>query len=252
MVKMRPNRVKEKLAAGETAYVIGGLGSADEIDQFGTVGFDGVWLEAEHGSVDFADIPDLTRACDIWGMTSILRVNQNLQSIIYRGLDRGVQGIVVPHVNTREEAENVVQGGKFAPIGQRGLYMSRQGYGVPNYYDVANDHILLMVLIEDIVAVRNLDEILKTDHIDVFFVAPSDLAASMGLIGQLGHPQVQETIDYALARIQQRGRVAGTLAMNDTVARYAAGGVRLFLTVAAPWIEAGAKEFRRRGTVPSA
>lgn len=247
---MRPNRVKEKLAAGETAFVIGHLGSADEIDQFGSIGFDGVWLEAEHGSVDFADIPDLTRACDIWGMTSILRVNQNVQSIIYRGLDRGVQGIVVPHVNTREEAENVVQGGKFSPIGQRGLYVSRQGYGVPNYFDVANDQILLMVLIEDIAAVRNLDEILKVDHIDVFFVAPSDLAASMGLIGQLDHPEVQKTIDYALARIQQGGRVAGTLARNDTVARYAAAGVRLFLTVPTPWIEAGAKDFMRRSAVP--
>ena len=250
-MKMRPNRIKQKLAAGETAYVIGGLESPGEIDQFGTTGFDGVWLEAEHGSVDFADIPDLTRACDIWGMTSILRVNRNVQSIIYRGLDRGVQGIVVPHVNTREEAENVVQGGKFAPVGQRGLFMSRQGYGVPDYYDVANDQILLMVLIEDIVAVRNLDEILKVDHIDVFFVAPSDLAASMGLIGQLGHPKVQETIDYALARIQQGGRVAGTLATNDTIARYSAAGVRLFLTVPTPWIQAGAKEFMQRGAPPS-
>jgi 4-hydroxy-2-oxoheptanedioate aldolase len=240
------------LDAGETAFVIGGLGSTEEIDQFGTAGFDGVWLEGEHGSVDFGDIPDLTRACDIWGMTSIMRVNRNVQSIIYRGLDRGVQGIVVPHVNTREEAENVVQGGKFAPIGQRGLFQSRQGYGVPDYFDVANDHVLLMVLIEDIVAVRNLDEILEVDQIDVFFVAPSDLASSMGLIGQLDHPKVQETIDYALARIQQRGRVAGTLAMNNTVARYAAAGVRLFLTVSNPWIEAGAKEFMRLGTSSSA
>ena len=248
---MRPNRVKQKLAGGETAYVIGGLGSTEEIDQFGSIGFDGVWLEAEHGSVDFADIPDLTRACDIWGMTSILRVNQNVQSIIYRGLDRGVQGIVVPHVNTREEAENVVQGGKFAPIGRRGLFVSRQGYGVPDYFAVANDHILLMVLIEDIVAVRNLDEILEVDHIDVFFVAPSDLAASMGLIGQIDHPEVRKTIDYALERIQQRGRVAGTLARNDTVARYAAAGVRLFLTGAAPWIQAGAEEFLRRGEAPT-
>lgn len=249
---MRPNRIKQKLAAGETAYVIGGLGSSEEIDQFGSIGFDGAWLEAEHGSVDFADIPDLTRACDIWGMTSILRVNQNVQSIIYRGLDRGVQGIVVPHVNTREEAENVVAGGKFAPIGQRGLFVSRQGYGVPDYFEAANDQILLMVLIEDIVAVRNLDEILKVDHIDVFFVAPSDLAASMGLIGQLDHPEVQKTIDYALARIQEGGRVAGTLARNDTIARYTAAGVRLFLTNAGPWIEAGAKEFMRRGAVPPA
>ena len=72
--------------------------------------------------------------------------------MIYRALGRGVQGIVVPHVNTREEAENVVAGGKFAPVGRRGLFSSRQGYGVRDYVKIANDHTLLVVLIEDIVA----------------------------------------------------------------------------------------------------
>lgn len=247
-MKMRPNRVKQKLAAGEIAHVIGGLGSPNEIDEFGPVGFDGVWLEAEHGSVDFGDIPDLSRACDLWGMTSILRVNSNQQSIIYRGLDRGVQGIVVPHVNTREEAENVVQGGKFAPLGQRGLFTSRQGLGVEayHYFAEANDHTLLVVLIEDIVAVENLDQVLEVDHIDVFFVAPSDLAASMGFIGELDHPEVQKTIDQSFARIQEHGRVAGALADNESVARYSAAGVRFFLTTPDPWIEAGAREFLNR------
>jgi len=179
--------VKQKLAAGEQVYVVSGLNNADSIDQFGPVGFDGVWLEGEHGPVDFADIEDLTRACDLWGMTSIMRVNQNEQAIIYRAFDRGVQGVVVPHVNTREEAENVVAGGKFAPIGQRGLFRSRQSYGVADYLQKANDHTFLMVLIEDIVAVENLDEILEVDHIDVFFVAPSDLAASTRLLRDLRH-----------------------------------------------------------------
>lgn len=241
---MRPNRVKNKLAAGETVYVISNLGSPDEIDQVGPLGFDGVWLEAEHGSVDFGDIPDLTRACDIWGMTSILRVNRNEQPIVYRALDRGVQGICVPHVNSQKEAENVVEGGKFAPIGKRGLFTSRQGYGVTNYLEVANSHTLLIVLIEDILAVERLEEILKVDHIDVFFVAPSDLASSMGLIGKEGYPEVQETIDRALRRIQEYGRIAGTLATNENVARYSAAGVRFLLTGTEPWITTGAKEFK--------
>ena len=245
-MNIRPNRVKQKLAAGEKVYVISGLNDADSIDQFGPVGFDGVWLEGEHGPVDFADIGDLTRACDLWDMTSIMRINQNEQAIIYRALDRGVQGVVVPHVNTREEAENVVAGGKFSPTGQRGLFTSRQGYGVENYFDTANDHTMFIVLIEDIVAVRNLDEILEVDHIDVFFVAPSDLAASMGHIGEIGHPEVVRTIDDTLARIQQRGRVAGTLANNDNVSEYTAAGVRFFLTTVAPWLSTGAKEFITR------
>jgi 2-keto-3-deoxy-L-rhamnonate aldolase RhmA len=243
---IRPNRAKQKLAAGESVYVVSGLDDADLIDQFGPTGFDCIWLESEHGAVDFADIADLTRACDLWGMTSIIRVNQNDQSVIYRALDRGVQGIVVPHVNTREEAENVVAGGKFAPIGQRGLYFSRQSHGAPDYLKIANDHTLLVVLIEDIVAVENLDEILEVDHIDVFFVAPSDLAASMGHIANNDHPDVQRTIDESLAKIQSHGRVAGTTTNNTTVAKYAAAGVQFLLCSAAPWLAAGAQDFIRQ------
>lgn len=245
-MNIRPNRVKQKLAAGETVFVASSLDNPDAIDQFGPVGFDGVWLEGEHGPVDFGDISDLTRACDLWGLTSILRINLNEQGMIYRALDRGLQGVVVPHVNTREEAENVVAGGKFAPAGQRGLFTSRQGYGVSNYVQTANDHTLLVVLIEDIVAVRNLDEILDVDHIDVFFVAPTDLASSMGHMDNIGHEEVQKTIDETLARIQARGRAAGALANNGNVAKYAAAGVQFLFTSVAPWIAAGAHEFMER------
>ena len=251
-MNIRPNRIKQKLAAGESAYVVGGLRHGDDIDKFGPVGFDGGWLEGEHGPVDFADISDLTRACDLWGLTSIVRVYLNEQAVIYRSLDRGAQGIAVPHVNTKAEAENVVQGGKFAPIGQRGLFVSRQGYGVEDYLEVANDQTLLMVLIEDIVAVQNLDEILSVDHIDVFFVAPSDLAASMGLIGQTSHPEVQKTIDGALERIISAGRVAGHLTSTNTVEKYAEMGVRVLFTIADGWIDAGAKEFRSRAEAATA
>ena len=243
-MKLRPNRIKHKLAEGGTVYVAGGMTHPDDIDAFGPAGFDGVWLEGEHGPVDAAELGNLTRACDIWGMTSVVRINKNDQGLIYRTLDRGAQGIVVPHVNTKEEAQNLVDGGKFAPIGYRGMYTSRQGFAVPDYVQVANDETLLIVLIEDIVAVRNLDEILTVDHIDVFFVAPSDLATSMGHIGDLQHPDVQRTIDDTLARIQAAGRVAGTLANNDNVAKYAAAGIRFLFTSVGGWIAAGAAEFK--------
>ncbi len=245
-MKLRPNRIKHKLAEGSTVYVAGGMTHPDDIDAFGPNGFDGVWLEGEHGPVDAAELGNLTRACDIWGMTSVVRINQNDQGLIYRTLDRGAQGIVVPHVNTKEEAQNLVDGGKFAPIGYRGMYTSRQGYAVPDYLQVANDETLLIILIEDIVAVRNLDEILTVDHIDVFFVAPSDLATSMEHIGDLQHPDVLHTIDDTLARIQDAGRVAGTLANNDNVAKYAAAGVRFLFTSVGGWIAAGAAEFVSR------
>jgi len=245
-MSIRPNRVKQKLAAGGVATILGGSNDPDLIDQLGPLGVDGIWLEGEHGGVDYADLGNLTRACDLWGMTSVVRVMDNDYATIYRTLDRGAQGIVVPHVNTRAEAESVVAAGKFAPIGKRGMFTSRQGFGVGDYLQVANDQTVLIVLLEDIVAIRNLDEILKVDHVDVFFVAPSDLATSMGHIGNMGHPDVQQTIDAALTTIVRAGRVAGTLVNNDNAERYTRLGVRAVMTSFFPWIQAGARDLMDR------
>ncbi|MFN8522256.1 MAG: aldolase/citrate lyase family protein [Chloroflexota bacterium] len=246
MTALRPNRVKQKLAAGQIATILAGTSDPDLVDQLGPIGADGIWLEAEHGGVDFRDVSDLTRACDLWGMTSIVRVHQNEYGVIYRTLDRGAQGIVVPHVNTKAEALAVVNAGKFAPIGNRGLFGSRQSYGVSDYLKTANDQSLLIVLIEDIAAVRNLDEILSVDNIDVFFVAPSDLASSMGHIGETNHPDVQRTLDEALTKIVRSGRTAGTLASDENVEKYAGMGVKCLMIGFLPWIVNGAKSFMAR------
>jgi 4-hydroxy-2-oxoheptanedioate aldolase len=242
-VNIRPNRIKQKLAAGDVAVILSGAVNADMIDQLGPIGADGFWLEGEHGPVDFGDISDLTRACDLWGATSVLRLSHNEYGDIYRALDRGAQAIVIPHVNTKAEAQGVVDAAKFAPIGKRGVFTSRQGYGVPDYLKVANDNTLLIVLIEDIAAVNNLDEILTVDHIDVFFVAPSDLASSMGHIGNAGHKDVQDVIDGAIKKIVAAGKTAGTLAVDGNVEHYAQLGVKCFMTGIQPWIEAGAKNY---------
>ena len=113
-----------------------------------------------------------------------------------------------------------------------------------DYLARANDETLLIALIEDIEAWRNLDEILEVEGIGVFFVAPSDFAASMGHIGEMGHPDVQEKIDDALKRIVAAGRTAGTLAMNNNVRHFAEIGVRFFFTVTGPWVAAGAGAFK--------
>jgi 4-hydroxy-2-oxoheptanedioate aldolase len=245
-VNIRPNRVKQTLAAGKVATILGGTSDPDLIDQLGPLGADGIWLEGEHGGVDYADLGNLTRACDLWGVTSVVRVMDNDYATIYRTLDRGAQGIVVPHVDTRADAEAVVEAAKFAPLGKRGMFTSRQGFGVGDYFKTANDQTLLIVLIEDIVAVRNLDDIVKVDHIDVFFVAPSDLATSMGHIGNMGHPEVQQTIDAAIGKIAQSGRVAGTLVDSGNAERYTRLGVRAVMASFFPWIQAGAKELIER------
>ncbi len=245
MADLRPNRVKRKLADGEVALIVQGELTPDMVEFFGPLGFDGIWIEGEHGPVDFADIRDFTRAADLWGMTSVARVNLNLPGVIYRTLDQGAQAVVVPHVNTADEARAVLDAAKFAPIGSRGSYMSRQGIGVDDYYAKANDETMTMILIEDIIAVNNLDEILAVD-IDVFFVAPGDLAQSMGYPGGYGHPEVQQVIDSSIARIAAAGRVAGALAADASVASYIEKGARLVSVGYNQWLADGAAAYLAR------
>ena len=248
MARLRPNRVKAKLMRGEPATVVAGTMTSDLIEFFGNLGFDGAWVEAEHGPFDFGDISDLTRACDLWGMTSIVRVNLNLPGVIYRTLDQGAQGIVMPHVDTAEQARAVVRASKFQPVGARGMITSRQGIGVENFMETANDETLVIVLIEDIVAVENLDEILKVDHIDVFFVAGSDLAQSMGYPS--GHADVNVAIDQTNRRIVAAGRRAGAVVEDDTLDMYLEQGATFLMSAWEPWASSGAEAYLKR--VPAA
>jgi 2-keto-3-deoxy-L-rhamnonate aldolase RhmA len=243
---MYENRAKRKVLQGEVATVVSGHANTDMIDFLGQFGLDGVWLEGEHGPLSWEQIGDMSRACDLWGMSSVTRVNSNEPGIIMRALDRGTSGIVVPHVNAAEAARQVVQAAKYAPIGQRGMFGGRRSYGVSDYFQRANDDTLLVVLIEEIEAVRNLSAILTVDHIDVFFVAPSDLAQTMGHIGNHTHTEVQTTIDRALAQIIEAGRVAGTLVNNDNVERYIDAGVRFVMTSWTHWVAQGAKTFLQK------
>ncbi len=243
MPTIRPNRAKEKLAAGQAVTTISGLSSSEIIDFMGPLGFDAAWIEGEHGSVTWEQLGDMTRACDLWGMTSITRVTANEPWLITRTLDRGSMGIVVPHVNTKEDAEKAAKSAKYAPLGYRGMFGGRQSYGVGDYFHQANNQTMVIVLMEEDVALKNLDEILGVDDIDVFFVAPSDLAQTMGHIGNPGHPEVQKAIDDAIAKIIAAGRVAGTLVNDENVARYLEQGVRFTMTSWNGWVARGGAAF---------
>ena len=106
---IRPNKAKQKLQQNQVVTTISGLQTSEIIDFLGPLGFDAAWIEGEHGPVTWDQLGDMTRACDLWGMTSITRVTANEPWLITRTLDRGSMGIVVPHVNTREEAERAAQ-----------------------------------------------------------------------------------------------------------------------------------------------
>lgn len=239
-----PNGLRKKLQSGKAVGVISGHHNTDMVDYLGQFGLDGVWIETEHGPVDWDEIGDFTRACDLWNMASIVRIPAGEPWVITRVLDRGASGFVVPHVSTRDYAEKVAEAARFAPLGLRGMYGGRRSYGVTDYYNQANEEICVVVLIEEIEAVRNLDQILKVDGIDVFFVAPSDLAQTMGHIGNLGHPEVQQTIDGALKKIVDAGRIAGTLVSDENRDRYLEMGVKFTMTSWLPWVAKGAQAYR--------
>ena len=239
---MRENRAKQKLLDGRIVTVTSGHQTSDMIDFLGQFGFDAMWIETEHGPVSWEQIGDMSRACDLWGMSSIVRVNANEPWLITRTLDRGASGIVVPHVSSKAAAEQAMQSAKFAPLGYRGMFGGRRSYGVPDYFKRANEETIIVVLIEELDAVKNLAEILTVDHLDVFFVAPSDLAQTMGYIGNHTHPAVQTVIDQALTQIVKAGRVAGTLVNDESVERYMDLGVRFLMNSWTGWVarEAGA------------
>jgi 4-hydroxy-2-oxoheptanedioate aldolase len=239
-------QIKRRLGEGKAVTVLGGHHNSDMIDFLGQFGFDGMWIECEHGPVTWEQIGDMSRACDLWNMASVVRVNANEPWLITRTLDRGASGIVVPHVSTKAEALNVVESAKFGPIGLRGMYGSRRSYGVSGYHQKANEETLVVVLIEEMEAVRNLAEILTVDHIDVFFVAPSDLAQTMGYTGQPDHPEVRSVIDGAIRQIVAAGRSAGALATDENLDHYLELGARFFMTSWTSWAAKGAREFRGR------
>lgn len=239
-------QIKRRLREGKAVTAVSGLHSADMIDFLGQFGFDAIWIECEHGPVSWEQIGDMSRACDLWNMASIVRVPTNEPWVITRTFDRGASGICVPHVSTKAEALRVVESAKFGPIGLRGMYSGRRSYGVADYFAAANEETFVIVLVEEAEAIENLAEILTVDHIDVFFVAPSDLAQTMGYTGQPNHPAVREVVDRAIQQIVAAGRTAGALVADETVEHYWQLGARFFLTGWQAWVARGAREYRAR------
>mgnify|MGYP001410203934 FL=1 len=229
---IRPNKIKENLKLNKQSIVLSGyFDSPNQVEFISSLNVDGVWIEGEHGPIDFSDIPNISRACDIYGVTSIFRITSHDYGLIYRYLDLGAQGLVIPHVRTKEEAISIVNAAKYHPIGERGMFTSRRGLSVPKnkYMDYANEDSLIIVIIEDVKAISNLDEIIKVENIDVFFVAPNDLAQSMGIANSQSKDKLNQEIYKAIQKIQKANKKVGTLANSDNIDSYIDMGIDLLL-----------------------
>jgi 4-hydroxy-2-oxoheptanedioate aldolase len=188
---MRVNHVKQRLRQGEPS--IGtwfSLPSPEAAEQVSQLPFDWIVIDSEHNAVDIRTLAQMFMAMSNTGIAPMVRIPWNAPENFKRVLDAGAWGIVVPMVNSREEAEQAVQATRYYPEGNRSVGGGRHaisfGTSGADYFKNANEQILLVAMIEHIDGVEHADEILSTPGIDACFIGPNDMAASMGL--GLGHP----------------------------------------------------------------
>lgn len=207
------NRMKAKIKVGEPAFGVSITFPAPELaEMVAQAGYDWILIDAEHGSHTITDVYQMVLACELHGLTPIVRPQVKDADVILRYMDRGAMGVQVPHVNTAVEAEEVVKAVRFHPEGDRGLGGGRKAMGIsePDFLKRSNEETLVCVQIEHKEGLENLDEMLEVPGVDVFFVGPSDLSQSLGYPGQRTHPVVAEAVDTAFKKIHSAGKASGT------------------------------------------
>ncbi len=232
---MRENTLKQKLQAGKAVFgVMITFPSAPVVEMLGQLGFDWVLLDNEHGNISVDNVEDLVRAADLTGIAPIVRPVGNRPEIIAPFLDRGAWGVQVPHVNTAAEAEASVDAVKYYPLGHRGIFSRSRpaNYGfsgsTEDYIKQANDNTLVCLMLEEVEAIENLDELVRVDGVDVYFIGSGDLSQSMGFPGQQTHPEVQAQMEKGVKIISDAGRIAGVSCPDNLVPKFLGLGVQYF------------------------
>ena len=250
---MRTNTTKIKLAEGNVVYgAIISRFAPDTVEIFGAIGYDFVMIDCEHGPMDLDQVEHMVRAAEVFGITPIARIPDHADSTILRFLDRGVQGIIVPHVNTREEAESVARAARYYPDGHRGVGGGRaHDYGVGVSRDEStrwvNSQILVIPMVEETEAVENLDAILAVPGVDVLHVAAGDLGQSMG---NPGPTEVRRLMSQVVPKIKASGKHVGVGGNSPADAAGVAEFIKLganFITVSAQGLlRLAGEDFRQR------
>lgn len=184
-------------------------------------GWDWLLIDHEHAPFELADVMSHLRAIAPYPVAPLVRPVSQDPPLLKKFLEMGVQTFVIPMIDTPEQARACVEAVYYPPRGQRGVgtSLARAAYWnqVDGYLHKANDEICLIVQVETVTALDNLDAILATEGVDGVFIGPSDLAASMGKIGQGDDPELQQAIINAIASIKSTGKIAGILTLNDAL-----------------------------------
>jgi 4-hydroxy-2-oxoheptanedioate aldolase len=231
---MKCNAAKTRLLAGEPAFGYAlELGSPIAAELVATTSIDFVMIDTQHGSFDPGTTLLSLMAISASGATPMARAARNDYTLLGRLLDEGALGLVVPMVDTPEQAQSAAAACRFPPAGARSWGWGRAGRFGDDYGDWANEQIFVAVQIESATAVRNAEAILATPGIDACWIGPSDLAVSMGL-----HPRDasddarhQQAVADVLAACRNTGKIPGYASYTPGEARLRASQGFRFLTV---------------------
>ena len=215
-----PDNFAKRVTDSDSAQV--GLfissGSETNAEIAASAGFDWLLIDAEHSPYGLETVTSLLRTVAAYPATPVVRIPVNDTVLIKQYLDLGAQNLMVPMVHNAEQAEKAVAAMHYPPRGVRGigaaLARSSRFNGVDDYLNKASETVSLTVQVESAEAVENAAEIAAVDGVDAIFIGPSDLAASMGLLGQQQHPDVLAAVDKTFKAVRDAGKLVGINAFN--------------------------------------
>lgn len=213
------NALRAQLKQGQVAFgMIVGIGSPEVSYALGDVGLDWITFDTQHAILDMRMIAGMIQAMSYSKTVPIVRVQSNDLGLINKALDIGAQAVVIPLVNTREDAEKAVCASKYKPPGLRS-YGGRASIRDPDYVSTADTEVMVIPQIETELALRNVEEIVTTDDIDAVFCGPFDLSMSLGCFRQFDSPIFQKAVETLISACNAHGVSPGLLAPAGPVER---------------------------------
>lgn len=208
------NLFKKALRARQPVYgAFLALADACSAEVMASTDLDWLLVDAEHGPNDLRSVLSQLQAIAGYTTAPVVRTADHSESMIKRLLDIGAQSLLVPMVESADQAEALVAAIRYPLRGIRGvgagMARAARWYGVDNYMDEAERELCLVLQIESLAGLDALEAIAAVDGVDGLFVGPADLAAALGHLGKPGHPQVVEVVEQALQRIAAAGKAAG-------------------------------------------
>jgi 4-hydroxy-2-oxoheptanedioate aldolase len=232
------NPTRDRLAKGEVAIGIG-LRQARTVDiapAMAAAGYDWLFVDLEHSTIGLDTAMQISVAALGAGITSLVRVPRGRYDMATRVLDGGAWGIVMPHVDTPEEAREVVEKLKYPPVGKRSVYgaLPQFGFAAPPLSEAAtiiNANMLVVVMLESPQAIANADAIAAVPGVDALLIGAGDLTTEMGIPGQFFHPDVVKAFETTVTACKKHNKWAGLGGVynEEGYRKYIGMGVRLVL-----------------------